>query len=133
MKIRLCKLSLRGKGNLLWPSLYLRPVMTIQKGVYHEENQKICLEFQHFFKANHFWPCTVTLRVSPHMPVSFLLHGGHANAVMCNYKSLYQQIHGKSTLQIICTCRWRSYSCLRENERNIIEYYKCYWIELLNN
>ena len=65
MKIRLCKLSLRGTGNLLWPNLSLRPVMMLQKGVYHQENQNICLEFQHLFKANHFWPCTVTTQSKP--------------------------------------------------------------------
>ena len=83
----------------------------LQKGAYHQENQKIQWEFQHLFKTDHFWPWAVPLRVSPHVPVAFgvdwlFLHQGHTIAIICNYRGLCQWMHAKSSLQIICTYRY---------------------------
>ena len=46
--------------------------MMLRKGTYHQENQKFQGELQHYlFKADHFKPCTVTLRVRPCVSVAF--------------------------------------------------------------
>ena len=42
------------------------------------------------------------------MPVAFVvgwlaLHWGHTHVIMFNYRVLNQQMHGESSLQIICT------------------------------
>ena len=84
-KMRPCKLSLR-RGYFI---NNLRPVMTLWKGVYHQENQKIHQEFQHRFKGNHFWPWKVPPRVSPCVPVAFwvgqlVLHWGHTLTIICD-------------------------------------------------
>ena len=48
------------------------------------------------------------------MPVGIMvgwlvLQWGHACAIINNYGGLCQQLHGKSSLQIICTYRQNSY------------------------
>ena len=74
--------------------------MTLRKGVYHWENQKIHIECQQLFEANQSSPCIVTLGVRPHVPIAFVA-GGHIK--MCNYGDIGQKIHGKSSLKIIST------------------------------
>ena len=94
----------------------LRPVMTLRKGVYHRENQKIHREFKCLFKADHSWPWTVPLKVSSPVPIAFVvgrlvLHWGHKRAIMCNYGGLRHQVHEKSSLQVICN--YKRSSCSR--------------------
>ena len=89
--------------------------MTLWKGVYHGENQKIHWELQYLFKANHSCPWTVPLWVNPCVTVALgvswlALHGGHTHAIMCNYGGLCQQMHKKSILEISCTYSQSSYS-----------------------
>ena len=84
------------------------------KDVHLWENQKTYSEFQHLFKVDHSRPWTLPLRGSPCVPVVFwvnrlVLYWWHTCAVMCNYGCLYQQMHKKSSLQIICIYRWNSY------------------------
>ena len=45
--------------------------MTLRKGIYHWENQKIHREFQHLFKVDHSRSCIVPLRESFRVPVAF--------------------------------------------------------------
>ena len=90
------------------------PVVMLRKGVYRLENQKIRQEYQHQFKANHSWPWTVPLTVSPCLRVAFrvgwlFLQLGHTDAIMCNYGVVHQQMHKKSTLEISCNYRQSSY------------------------
>ena len=92
----------------------LRPVMTLWKGVYHREIQKIHYEFRHLPKANHSWSWTLPLSVSPRVPVAFIvgqlvLHWGNTRATVWNYGGLRQRMHAKSSLQIICHYRRSSY------------------------
>ena len=47
--------------------------MMLRKGVYHQENQEFHIEFQHLFKVDHSGTCTVPLRVSPSVPVVFVV------------------------------------------------------------
>ena len=96
-------------------SLNLRPVMTLWQVAYHQENQRIYRELQHLFKADHSWPCAVPFSVRPSLLVAFIfnwlvLHWRHASAIICNYGGLRERIYGKSSLKIISTYRWTSYS-----------------------
>ena len=82
--------------------------MMLRKGVYHQKNQEFHIEFQHLFKVDHSSTCTVPLRVSPRVPVAFVvgqlvLHWGLTYAILCNYEGVGQRMHKNSSLQIVCT------------------------------
>ena len=67
-----------------------RPKMTPRQGIYHEENQKIHIEFQHFFQADHSRSCIVPLRISFRASSCLCswssgLTLGHSHLIMCNY------------------------------------------------
>ena len=85
-----------------------RPKVTPRQGIYQEENQKIHIEFQHLFKADHSRSCIVSLRVSFLPPIVFavgrlVLHLGHSHLIRCDDGDIGQQINRKSSLQIIYT------------------------------
>ena len=72
--------------------------MTLTKGVYHWENQNIHREFQYLFEANNSRPCIVPPRVSPRMPVAFVvgwlvLHWEHKHVIMYNYRGVGHQMY----------------------------------------
>ena len=113
-KIQSCKLSLERGGKLITFN-NLRPLMMLWKSVYHGEIQKIHWEFQHLFKTGHTWPWTVPLWANRLVPVAsgvgqLVLYSGHTRAIMSNYGGLLQVMHEKSSLKIICTYKWSSFS-----------------------
>ena len=110
----------------------------LSKGVYHQENQKIRQEFQHLFKGNHSWPWPVPLRVSCCVPVALrvswlVLHWGHTHAIICNYSGLRQQMHEKSSLQIISTYRWSSYLRHDMSWEKLKDILSSYWVSIKSN
>ena len=63
--------------------------MTLRKGFHHSEKWKINWKFQHLLKADHSMYSIVPLRVSPPVPVAFVvgrlvLHWQHAHVMMRN-------------------------------------------------
>ena len=77
----------------------------LRKGAYHWENQEIHRESHHLFKTGHSRPCIVPLRVSPCVPVAFVvgqlvLHWGHTHVIICNYRGVGQRMHLKSILKL---------------------------------
>ena len=74
------------------------------------KNEGSISKFQHLFKADHSRYSIGPARVSPRVPVAFVvdllvLHWEHAHVMMCDYGGLGQQMNGKSSLRIICTYR----------------------------
>ena len=89
--------------------------MTLTKGIYNWENQKIHREFQYLFKADHSSSFIVPLRLRFRLSVAFVvgrlvLHWGHTRLIMCNYGGVGQQINGKSILRNTCIYRQCSHS-----------------------
>ena len=113
--------------------------MALWKGAYHQENQKIHQEFQHWFKADYFWLWTVLTRVSACVPVAFwvdqlVLHLGHTHTIiMCNnYGGLHHQMNKNPSLQIICTytnraVTWDMPVMPQEKIKSILSYY---WVSI---
>ena len=109
------------------------PKMTLIKGIYHWENQKIHREFQHLFKADHSSSFIVPLRLRFREPVAVVvdrvvLHWGHTRLIMCNYGGVGQQINRKSILRITCIYRQCSHSlhvrdALQNKSRKILSNY----------
>ena len=122
-KIWLCKLPLQ-RGRILVAFNNLSLAMALWN-VYHQENQKTHREFQHLFKANHFWPWTVLWRVRA-LCVSCLWSwptGLTLRVYMCNNVQLWkftptnaQKINSANYFhlpmeQLLGTCQW----CLKKN------------------
>ena len=96
--------------------------MTLSKGVYRPKNPRsieilsICSVPMWFFWLIHqLWSCTVPIRVSPRVPVAFIvgrlvLHWGNTRAIMCSYGGASWRMYWKSHLQIICIYTRSSYS-----------------------